>query len=541
MIFAAALALAIWMYNNMVRANKINELQAKAQTERAIVQSLFPSNVRDRLIQDAESQVARNKSLKKAHKSMNDFPLNKPASMNLLTSEGIFGSKPIADFFSEVTVMFGDLAGFTAWSSARDPTQVFTLLEVIYHSFDSIAKKRKVFKLETVGDCYVAVAGLPEPRNDHAEAMVRFATDCLIKLNDVTSALAVTMGPGTAELDMRIGLHSGPVTAGVLRGDKGRFQLFGDTMNTADRIESTGALNKIHVSQEAADLLQKAGKGHWLTPREDRVNAKGKGELRTFWVNSSDQTASINNVKKLGLGFEKRPRQVEKVEDLKESKLDQDKKIQRLIDWNIDVFSRLLKLILARRQVAAAEHGGRKLLLLDLAPSKDGTVLDEVKAVIILPEFDASAFKEQVDPDSITLDPQVAEELADYVSTIAELYHNNPFHNFEHSSHVTMSVTKLLSRIVNPRETEITGGGAGEEAAHEKIAADLHDNTFGITSDPLTHFACVFSAMIHDVDHPGVPNSTLVGEHTTMAKLYKNQSVAEQNSVDVGWNLLTSG
>lgn len=105
----------------------------------------------------------------------------------------------------------------------------------MYSAFDDIAKKRGVFKVETVGDCYVAVAGLPEPREDHAVCMARFARDCLLKTRELTKELELTLGPDTADLAMRIGLHSGPVTAGVLRGDRPRFQLFGDTMNTTAR------------------------------------------------------------------------------------------------------------------------------------------------------------------------------------------------------------------------------------------------------------------------------------------------------------------
>jgi class 3 adenylate cyclase len=73
-------------------------------------------------------------------------------------------AKPIADLFPETTIMFADIVGFTAWSSTREPSQVFTLLESVYHDFDVIAKRRRVFKVEVVGDCYVAVAGLPDPR-----------------------------------------------------------------------------------------------------------------------------------------------------------------------------------------------------------------------------------------------------------------------------------------------------------------------------------------------------------------------------------------
>ena len=193
-------------------------------------------------------------------------------------------SRPIADFFPETTVMFADIAGFTAWSSVREPSQVFTLLETVYGAFDKVAQRRGVFKVETIGDAYVAVAGLPEPRVDHAIVMTKFARDCREKMAEVTTRLGKTLGPDTAELGMRIGLHSGPTTAGVLRGDKSRFQLFGDTVNTAARMESTGVKGKIQVSQATADELVVKGKEDWIVPRQDRVVAKGKGEMQTYFV-----------------------------------------------------------------------------------------------------------------------------------------------------------------------------------------------------------------------------------------------------------------
>jgi class 3 adenylate cyclase len=146
------------------------------------------------------------------------------------------------------------LVGFTAWSSVRAPVQVFTLLESVYRAFDDIAKRRRVFKVETVGDCYVAVAGLPDPMKDHAVTMCRFARDCLSRMRYVTKRLELTLGPDTSELDIRVGIHSGPVTAGVLRGERSRFQLFGDTMHTASRIESTGQRGRIHISHETGKV-----------------------------------------------------------------------------------------------------------------------------------------------------------------------------------------------------------------------------------------------------------------------------------------------
>ena len=103
--------------------------------------------------------------------------------------------------------MFADIVGFTAWSSTREPTQVFFLLESIYNSFDKIARKMSVFKVETIGDSYVAVAGLPNPRKDHAEVMARFAYKCLLRVNTLVHNLELTLGPGTSDLRMRFGLH----------------------------------------------------------------------------------------------------------------------------------------------------------------------------------------------------------------------------------------------------------------------------------------------------------------------------------------------
>jgi class 3 adenylate cyclase len=139
---------------------------------------------------------------------------------------------PIADLFPETTIMFADIAGFTAWSSEREPGEVFQLLESVYYAFDNVARQMGVFKLETIGDCYVAATGLPEPNKDHAIIMTRFAFECLHQMQETTRKLEITLGPGTSDLDIRVGLHSGPVTGGVLRGEKSRFQLFGDTMNT---------------------------------------------------------------------------------------------------------------------------------------------------------------------------------------------------------------------------------------------------------------------------------------------------------------------
>ena len=106
--------------------------------------------------------------------------------------------------------------------------------------------------------------------------MCRFAKDIISRFHVLSKDLEMILGPDTGDLDLRVGIHTGPVTAGILRGERARFQLFGDTMNTTARIESTGQRGRIQCSKETAEQIVKAGKSSWLQARVDRVQAKGK-------------------------------------------------------------------------------------------------------------------------------------------------------------------------------------------------------------------------------------------------------------------------
>jgi hypothetical protein len=157
-------------------------------------------------------------------------------------------------------------------------------------------------------------------------------------------------------------------------------------------------------------------------------------------------------------------------------------------------------------------------------------VLDEVKEIIELP---SQSITYQRDPDSIQLSPAVVRQVEEFVRVIADMYRNNPFHSFSHASHVVQSTVKLLSRIVRKESIDY------DDMCYKEQSGDaLHKFTFGITSDPITQFACVLAALIHDVDHTGLPNSQLVKEKTRVAQYYNNKSVAEQNSLDLAWCLL---
>jgi class 3 adenylate cyclase len=265
----AILACIFGLYDGIVRHRNLKVVMEAAKSN-AIISSLFPTQVRDRLFAEKSDNVVPLTTAPKAKlKNMLNSGTYIEADVANDANDLMYESKPIADLFPETTILFADIAGFTAWSSVREPSQVFVLLETLYRAFDIIAKKRRVFKVETIGDCYVAVTGLPEPRKDHAVAMARFSRDCMVRMRSLCKQLEVTLGPDTGDLSMRMGIHSGPVTAGVLRGERSRFQLFGDTMNTAARMEHTGQRDKIQVSQETADLLIAAGKTNWLSKRED--------------------------------------------------------------------------------------------------------------------------------------------------------------------------------------------------------------------------------------------------------------------------------
>ena len=225
--------IAFFAYDLYVQKRHFRSVNSAAKLN-AIVASLFPEEVRDRLFgkqtegsnkldvseRSKKSRLSnylsglsddgyRSDDLESCDQSMDVSMSDEEAVPNTQLGVDMYQTKPIADLFPNSTIMFADIAGFTAWSSVREPSQVFTLLETVYQSFDRIAKRSKVFKVETVGDCYVAVAGLPEPRADHAVVMAKFARACLDRFNELSKKLEITLGPDTADLAMRAGLHSG--------------------------------------------------------------------------------------------------------------------------------------------------------------------------------------------------------------------------------------------------------------------------------------------------------------------------------------------
>jgi adenylate cyclase len=179
----------------------------------------------------------------------------------------------IADDVEAVSVVFADLVGFTPLAAARPASEVVRLLDDIFRAFDACAAVAGVEKIKTVGDAYFAVAGLPLARPDHAAAAARFALDLRVTLANYN------FSEGTA-LQLRIGIESGPVVAGVIGKHKFSYDLWGNTVNAGARMESHGEPGRIQVGEGAARLLEKDFE---LEPRGE-IEVKGRGLMRTWWL-----------------------------------------------------------------------------------------------------------------------------------------------------------------------------------------------------------------------------------------------------------------
>ena len=183
------------------------------------------------------------------------------------------GQHSIADGFADVSVLFADIVGFTELSARLPPAELVGALNQVFSKFDELADKHGLEKIKTIGDAYMVASGLPVPRADHAVAATHMALD----MRDALVELNARHG---LSLEARIGIHSGPVVAGVIGKKKFIYDLWGDTVNTASRMESHGVKGAVHVSESTAKLIEDA----FVIEARGAIAVKGKGEMQTFLV-----------------------------------------------------------------------------------------------------------------------------------------------------------------------------------------------------------------------------------------------------------------
>ncbi|MEO8246406.1 MAG: adenylate/guanylate cyclase domain-containing protein [Chloroflexota bacterium] len=190
------------------------------------------------------------------------------------------GEHRIADSYPETTVLFADVAGFTPWTMRTDPARVIGLLDDLFTRFDAIAAARGIEKLKTMGDAYMAVAGAPLPRPDHAMATIEAARDMLAAVADWREAHGVA-------LEIRIGLASGPAVGGVIGRQRILFDLWGETVNTAARMQSGGVASRIQVAEST--MLEASGSCVFT---ERVIDVKGMGQVRAYLLDDGALFAS---------------------------------------------------------------------------------------------------------------------------------------------------------------------------------------------------------------------------------------------------------
>ena len=183
------------------------------------------------------------------------------------------GETPIADRLEDVTVLFADIVGFTRLASHTPPDALVELLNAVFSRFDQLAEEYGLEKIKTIGDAYMVVGGMPVYRPDHAEVVADVALALCRATQEIQAKHSVS-------LQVRIGMHTGPVVAGVIGRQKFAYDLWGDTVNIAHRMQSTGEPNRVHVTHAVQERLQ----SHFVFEARGEIEVKGQGKMATAFL-----------------------------------------------------------------------------------------------------------------------------------------------------------------------------------------------------------------------------------------------------------------
>jgi adenylate cyclase len=245
-----------------------NERVLKFNVERAVIQKRSISALLNQTSVDLETAL---NDLQEERRKSEELLLNiLPETIAARLKDG---ERTIADNFADISLLFADIVSFTPLSSRLSAGELVQLLNSIFSEFDQLVERHGLEKIKTIGDSYMVVGGLPNSRKDHTEAIAEMALD-------IQKIVPQFSSPTGEPLTMRIGIHAGPVTAGVIGRKKFSYDLWGDTVNTASRMESHGIGQKIHTTQIIYERL----KNRFLFEPRGNLLIKGKGEMLTYFL-----------------------------------------------------------------------------------------------------------------------------------------------------------------------------------------------------------------------------------------------------------------
>ncbi|MBL8003579.1 MAG: adenylate/guanylate cyclase domain-containing protein, partial [Candidatus Kapabacteria bacterium] len=252
---------------------EIQSIEAKKQAER------FDS---ERKIAEREKQFAfeQGRLLERESILRNILP-------DSVTDRLVKGENPIADHFETASVLFMDLVGFTTLASIAPPKQLVYLLDAIFQKADEVVEQFGLEKIKTIGDGYLAVANITTPLENHQHLTALAALQLLETMKEFTVNIPSDLGDTNwikdmNDIEIRIGIHTGEVVAGIIGKNKYTYDLWGDAVNVASRMESNSEAGRIHISDEFAKSIETYPE-FTLIPRGE-ISIKGKGTMKTFWL-----------------------------------------------------------------------------------------------------------------------------------------------------------------------------------------------------------------------------------------------------------------
>ena len=401
----------------------------------------------------------------KKYKTLLGYMLPEHVIEHLKYTKDNFG---FAEYYDNVTICFCDIVDYTVLCSTLSPVEVVGVLDEFYTCLDKLCLQHGIYKVETIGDSYMCVAGAPEKEEPVAAAQ-RMVALCLDIINTASHFETSALRRLNMSLKVRIGVHSGSVVAGVVGKSNPRYCLFGDTVNTAARMETSGESMRMHVSSATSSLLSSSSV---LRPRGEMF-VKGKGRMKTYFVDALSQEARA--VVLNGTAAK-------------------------------DTFVHIKNAYVIDRKYMGASYLLNKRILdwdFDVKFMTDSNRL--VSAVVLM--FDMLGI--------IGLDVD-SDVLANFLITVSRTYGENPFHNLRHAVLVTQYVFMFL-RNCEPNRAE-------DSSLQQSSPSQLPQ---------LSKFTLLVAAFCHDADHPGHTNAFEIKSQSYLSEKYQKKSVLENHHISV--------